>query len=382
MKKFKMLLPLIGLLALAGCTPTTSESSGSSSEPPASSQSLSSETPASSESSETSAPQSAIVFGSDPFDGTSLTGVAGVGVALYYDASEDGEQVGPDSVTFAIAKKETALFAPQIGFVEKLGVYYYRALEAGEYTITLTVKDSEGLEAKATHDVVVSSGDLSGDQNAIKAAIGAIYPANIATMLDYRTGEGVFNEWVVVGKNFTVFERSDYSGNYATAFVPFARFEGGQPLLDFTISFKYTSLNSVWKLLFSFWTGEAGTDEFAGDYLRLLTNRNQIGIQGDADQASEYADVGEAKDIPMKEGPVWIKFTRTVATEGDAHTVTFNLYTSVDGLAYTNNTTAVLENQSAAAGGTAAKITGFLPFSIDNDFIIENLAVSGTVFTI
>ena len=43
----------------------------------------------------------------------------------------------------------------------------------------------------------------------------------------------------------SVFDREDYTGNYATAFIPFARFAGGEPLVDFTISFKYTTLNQV-----------------------------------------------------------------------------------------------------------------------------------------
>ncbi len=402
--KLKLFLPLIGVLALSGCTPTTSESPGSS-VPPITSESTTDSSITSeattdpsvvsevttdpsiaseeiSDSSETSVPpvvDAAIQFGADPFAGTSLTGVAGVGVALYFDATENDVPVNLDRVTFTIEPKAAVLFAPQIGYITKLGVYYYRALEPGGYTITLTVKDSAGLNAVRHHEVTVSSGDLSGNQTAIKAAIGEIYPTNIATMLDYRASEGVFNEWVVVGKDFTVFERVDNSGNYATVFVPFARFEGAQPLLDFTISFKYTTLNSVWKLLFSFWTGEAGNDGFAGDYLRLLTNRNAIGIQGDAQQNSEFQDEGEATDIPLKEGPVWIKFTRQVE---NVNKVTFKLYTSTDNVTYALKTTVVLTNQDNSAGQTAAKITGFLPFSIDNDFIIENLAVSSTVFTI
>lgn len=389
MKKIKLTIPfLMIMLALAGCGGNSSSeapsSAASSSQTPSSSQAPSSETPVSSEEPASSeAPVAAIEFGTDPFDGTSATAVAGVGVALYYDATEDDVQVELDQVTFTVEAPASVIFEPVIGFVEQLDVYYLRALEPGNYTVTLTVEDSEGLEATAEKEIVVSTGDLSGDVNAIKAAIAAIYPDNIMTNLDYRTSEGVFNEWVVVGKNFTVFDREDYTGNYATAFVPFARFVGGQALEDFTISFKYTSINAAWKLLFSFWTGPVGGDGFAGDYLRILTNRNAIGIQGDTQQASEFQDEAEATNIPLKEGPVWIKFTRDVTqvAEGN-YTVVFKLYTSVDGVTYTNNSTATLTEQVNTVGGTAGLLNGFLPFSIDNDFIMEDLSVTGTLFSL
>ncbi|MGI6735379.1 MAG: hypothetical protein ACOX3C_04255 [Bacilli bacterium] len=381
MKKRKLILLPVFMLLLAGCKGPVSSASVEDSTPPVTDvvDDSSEEAPDTSE----EGPVAAIEFGADPFDGTAATGVAGVGVALYYDAKENGVAVAFDKVTFTVNTPEGVLFAPVIGLVEKLSVYYLRALEPGDYTVTLSVKDSAGLVATTTKVIAVSTGDLSGDVSAIKAAIAAIYPDNIYTNLDYRTSEGVFNEWVVIGKNFTVFDREDYTGNYATAFIPFARFAGGEPLVDFTISFKYTTLNQVWKLLFSFWTGAAGADDFAGDYLRLLTNRNAIGIQGDAQQASEWQDEGEATGIPLKEGPVWIKFTRKVTkVAADDYTVTFKLYTSTDGATFTNNTTAVLENQTNTAGKTAGAVTGFLPFSIDNDFIIEDLAVSGNVFTL
>ncbi|HOM32148.1 MAG TPA: hypothetical protein PLY27_01310 [Bacilli bacterium] len=387
MKKRRLLIPLIGLaLLLTGCKTTSSEEKPVSSEQPPVTSVTTEQPPVSSEeppASSEETPVANIKFGADPFNGTSATGVAGVGVALYYDATEDDVAVAFDKVAFTVNKPSGVLFDPVIGLVEKLSVYYLRPMEPGTYTVTLTVEDSAGLKATATKEIVVSTGDLSDDVDAIKAAIAAIYPDNIYTNLDYRTSEGVFNEWVVVGKNFTVFDREDYTGNYATAFIPFARFEGGEALQDFTISFKYTTLNEVWKLLFSFWTGEVGADNFAGDYLRLLTNRNAIGIQGDAQQASELQDEGEATGIPLKEGPVWIKFTRQVTKVGEGdYTVVFKLFTSTDGETFVNNTTATLVNQVNTAGGTAGLLTGFLPFSIDNDFIVEDLAVSGTVFTL
>ena len=303
-------------------------------------------------------------------------------MALYYDATENDIPVTFSKVTFSVASPVEALFPAEIGLVEKLNVYYLRAYEPGNYTVTLEVEDNAGLKATRTKLIAVSTGDLSGDVNAIKAAIQAIYPTNIATMLDYRTSEGVFNEWVVIGKNFTVFDRVDYTGNFATVFVPFAKFEGGARLADFTISFKYTTLNNFWKTVFSFWTGPTTGDGFAGDYLRLLVNRNEIGIQGDLEQGSTFQDDGEATGIPMKEGPVWIKFTRQITQVGETYTVVFKLFTSTDGITFTNNTTATLTNQGNGAGQTAGLLWGFLPFSIDNDFIIEDLAVTGTVFSL
>lgn len=388
MKKITLFIPfLVGVLALSGCTnPVSSEepSTTPTSEAPVTSETpVTSEEPVTSEDPTSEAPVANIVFGTDPFDGTSATSVAGIGMALYYDATEDGVDVDFEQVTFTVETPTGVMFAPVIGLVEQLSVYYLRALEPGTYTVTLTVEDEAGLAATAEKDIVVSTGDLSGDVNAIKAAIQAIYPDNIMTNLDYRTSEGVFNEWVVVGKNFTVFDREDYTGNYATAFVPFAKFDGAVQLEDFTISFKYTSINDFWKLVFSFWTGPTTGDGFAGDYLRLLVNRNEIGIQGDTEQNSEFADDGEATGIPMTDGPVWIKFTREV-TEVAAgnYTVVFKLYTSTDGITFTNNSSATLTEQGNGAGQTAGLLWGFLPFSIDNDFIIEDLAVSSTVFAI
>lgn len=388
MKKITLFIPfLVGVLALSGCTnPVSSEepSTTPTSEAPVTSETpVTSEEPVTSEDPTSEAPVANIVFGTDPFDGTSATSVAGIGMALYYDATEDGVDVDFEQVTFTVETPTGVMFAPVIGLVEQLSVYYLRALEPGTYTVTLTVEDEAGLAATAEKDIVVSTGDLSGDVNAIKLAIQAIYPDNIMTNLDYRTSEGVFNEWVVVGKNFTVFDREDYTGNYATAFVPFAKFDGAVQLEDFTISFKYTSINDFWKLVFSFWTGPTTGDGFGGDYLRLLVNRNEIGIQGDTEQNSEFADDGEATGIPMTDGPVWIKFTREV-TEVAAgnYTVVFKLYTSTDGIAFTNNSSATLTEQGNGAGQTAGLLWGFLPFSIDNDFIIEDLAVSSTVFAI
>lgn len=387
MKKRKLLIPLMGLaLLLTGCKTTSSEEPlpVSSEDTPVTSETteLPSEDPVTEESE--SVEIANIKFGADPFDGTASTGVAGVGVALYYDATEDGEEVAFDKVSFTVNTPEEVLFEPEIGVVEKLGVYFFRPMEPATYTLTLTVEDAEGLSATAEKEIVVSTGDLSGDVGAIKTAITQIYPENIYTFLDYRETEGVFNEWVIIGKNFTVFQEPTHPGNYATALIPSSRFEGGAPLGDFTISFKYTTLNDVWKLVFSFWTGEkAGEDAFAGDYLRILTNRNAIGIQGDAEQGSEFLDEGEAKDIPLKDGPVWVKFTRKITeVEEGNFTVDFNLFTSTDGETFVNNTSVTLTEQVNTAGGTAAKVTGFLPFSIDNDFIIEDMEVSASVFTL
>lgn len=388
MKSIKLLIPFMtAILALAGCASSSapvssSQSTSTTSQPtsiaPSSETPTSSETPVSSEE-----PIVAnIEFGTDPFDGTSPNSVAGIGMALYYDATEDDVDVDFEQVTFTVESPTSALFPAEIGLVEQLNIYYLRAYEPGDYIVTLTVEDAEGLEAVQTKTIAVSTGDLSGDVNAIKAAIQAIYPDNIMTNLDYRTSEGVFNEWVVVGKNFTVFDRVDYTGNFATAFVPFAKFEGGARLADFTISFKYTSINAFWKTLFSFWTGPTGGDGFAGDYLRLLVNRNEIGIQGDLEQGSSFQDDGEATGIPLKEGPVWIKFTRQITQVGESYTVVFKLFTSTDGITFTNNTTATLTEQGNGAGQTAGLLWGFLPFSIDNDFIIEDMAVTGTVFSL
>lgn len=314
-----------------------------------------------------------IDFGADPFNGTAATGAINVGVALYYDATEDGQPVPTNQVEFTIANKIAYGYTPAISYLQKLDVYYYRSQQGGDYTLTLTVTDSQGLKAVRTSDVNVS---YNYNDNTINRAI---YPNNIATQLDYPAGEPPLNEWVVIGKNFTVFDRAGSTGrNFASAFIPSSRFEGGNPLGNFTISFKYTTLNSIWKLLFSFWTGNTGNDAFGGDYLRVLTNRNAIGIQGDTQQNSQFQDDGEATGIPLQTGPVWIKFTRQI----DSSTVTFRLYTSIDGITYTLKTISVLNGQNNGPGGAAANITGFLPFSIDNDFIIENLAVSSTVFTI
>lgn len=318
-------------------------------------------------------PVADIDFGADPFNGTAATGAINVGVALYYDASEDGQQVASNQVEFTIANKNVVEYTPTISYLEKLDIYYYRSQQGGDYTLTLTVTDSQGLKAVRTRDINVSSNHNDNNINR------AIYQSNIATQLDYPSGEPPLNEWVVIGKDFTVFQRVNSTRNFASAFIPSSRFEGGQPLTDFTISFKYTTLNTIWKLLFSFWTGDIGIDAFGGDYLRVLTNRNAIGIQGDTQENSLNKDEGEATGIPLKEGPVWIKFTRQIT---NTNTATFKLYTSTDGITYTLKTTSVINKAGTGAGGAAAKVTGFLPFSIDNDFIISQLSVSGTVFTV
>ena len=188
MKKRRLLIPLIGLaLLLTGCKTTSSEEKPVSSEQPPVTSVTTEQPPVSSEeppASSEETPVANIKFGADPFNGTSATGVAGVGVALYYDATEDDVAVAFDKVAFTVNKPSGVLFDPVIGLVEKLSVYYLRPMEPGTYTVTLTVEDSAGLKATATKEIVVSTGDLSGDVDAIKAAIAAIYPDNIYTNLD------------------------------------------------------------------------------------------------------------------------------------------------------------------------------------------------------
>jgi uncharacterized repeat protein (TIGR02543 family) len=323
---------------------------------------------------------SSVEFGEDPFNGTATTGVGGIGVALYYDASEDGEPVALEKVTFTVQSPANVEFPAEIAEIPSLGGYYVRAYEPGAYVITLTVEDADGNDVVCTetHTITYSAGDLA-DSAVMKAAVRAIYSNNIAANPDYRQSEGSINEWMIVGKNFVVFDRGGITpANYASMFVPFADFEGGEALSNFTVSFKYTSLFDNWKVLMSAWTGEVGNDGFAGDILRILTNRNEIGIQNDSQQGSDYADDGEAENIPLKEGPVYIKFTRVV----EGTTATYKLYTSLDGATYELKITSVIEGASTGASGFAGKLTGFCLFSIDNDFIIEDLQVTGTVFTL
>jgi len=327
--------------------------------------------------------ETGVVFGEDPFAGTATTGVGGVGVALYYDAKEDGEMIPLDRVTFTVQSPENVEFEAEIDVVPKLGGYYVRAYEPGEYVITLTVKDKDGndIVCTKTHKITFSSGELTsdlGNRDQMIAAVQAIYPGNKAAFPDYRASEGVLNEWMIVGKNFVVFDRAGGRSNFGSFFLPYTGFEGGQPLEDFTVSFKYTSLNQVWKLLLSAWTGEAGNDGFAGDWVRILTNRNQIGIWNDADSGSDFGDEGSAKNIPLKEGPVYIKFTRSV----DQGKATFKLYTSLDGETYELKLTTTVDGVTSEKSNVGAKLTGFCLFSIDNDYIIEDLEVSGTVYTL
>jgi uncharacterized repeat protein (TIGR02543 family) len=324
-----------------------------------------------------------VVFGEDPFAGTATTGVGGVGVALYYDATEDDEAVALEKVTFTVESPEDVEFEAEILEIPKLGGYYIRAYEPGEYVITLTVEDKDGnvIACPETHTITYGSGELKSDmsnRNDMIAAVQAIYPGNLAALPDYRDSEGVLNEWMIVGKDFVVFDRAGGTTNFGAFFVPYSMFEGGEALQNFTVSFKYTTINQAWKLLLSAWTGAPGDDLFAGDLLRVLTNRNQIGIWNDADSGSEFGDEGEAKNIPLKEGPVYIKFTREVK-DG---TATFKLYTSLDGETYELKITSTAENVTSESGNVGANLTGFCLFSIDNDFIIENLEVSGTVFTL
>ncbi|HHX80828.1 MAG TPA: InlB B-repeat-containing protein [Acholeplasmataceae bacterium] len=327
--------------------------------------------------------ESNVEFSAEPFNGTATTGVGGIGVALYFDVTEDGEPVALENVIFTVESPEDVEFEAEIATIPELGGYYVRAYQPGEYTISLAVKDKDGktVVCPKTHTITYSSGELaSGLSNRAEmiAAVQAIYPGNLAALPDYRENEGVLNEWMIVGKDFVVFDRAGGTTNFGAFFVPFTNFEGGEPLQDFTVSFKYTSLNEDWKLLLSAWTGEAGDDNFAGDLLRILTNRNQIGIWNDADSDSEYMDEGEAKNIPLEEGPVYVKFTRVV----EDSTATFKLYTSLDGENYELKITSTVEDVSSLKGDPGAKLTGFCFFSIDNDFIIENLEVSGTVFTL
>ena len=116
MKKRKLILLPVFMLLLAGCKGPVSSASVEDSTPPVTDvvDDSSEEAPDTSE----EGPVAAIEFGADPFDGTAATGVAGVGVALYYDAKENGVAVAFDKVTFTVNTPDGVLFAPVIGLVE------------------------------------------------------------------------------------------------------------------------------------------------------------------------------------------------------------------------------------------------------------------------
>ncbi len=329
--------------------------------------------------------EESVTFGSDPYNDTATTSVSGVGVALYYDAKENDVDVLPNKVSFVVESAPegaTGVDAPEFKFSSEMNVHYMRAYVAGEYKIKLVVEDADNrnVSAPSTHTINVSA--ISTNQADDKIKVRNMYPNNISANPDYRSSEGTQNEFLIVGKGFTLFKRHEpYAGtNYAGGFIGFADFEGGKSLNDFTISFKYTSLNEVWKLLFSMFSGEegAGNDEFGGDWLRLVTGNNEIGILGDTEEGSQFQDNGEAKNIPLKDGPVFIKFVR----EFDGDNVELRLYTSLDGETYTLQTTVSHLNADTAKGKVGAKLTGFAMFSIDNDFIIEDLEVSSTPFSL
>src|SRR5690606_21968735 len=114
---------------------------------------------------------------------------------------------------------------------------------------------------------------------------------------------------------------------------------------------------------------------WAGDYWSFEVHDNSIAVIGEADVDPEK---GIAQNVPLLTQPVWVKLTRKI----EGTTVTFNIFTSLDGVTYTLAGSSVLTEQGTGAGEEAALLTGLLPFSIDNDFIIENFSVSGTVFTL
>lgn len=323
-----------------------------------------------------------VSFGTDPYNQSATTTVSGVGVALYYDAMEDDEIVPTDKVTFVIVdapEGATGNDAAEFGILEAKDVHYFRAYVAGTYVIKAVVTDKldRSVDADSTHSIEVSA--VSTNQADDKVKVRSIYPNNLAANPDYRTNEGTQNEFLVVGKNFTAFKRHEpfYGTNYAAMFVGFSDFEGGEALDDFTISFKFTALNTAWKVLFSMFSGEVGADDWSGDWVRLLTHNNQAGLVGDAQGSSEFGDLGEAEDVMFAEG-VYIKITRTIE-EGN---VTLKLYTSVDGITYTEKISVLHADASIEAGGMGAKLTGFAIFSIDNDFIMEDLEVNSTVFSL
>ena len=317
-----------------------------------------------------------VTFGNDPYNETATTSVSGVGLALYYDAKENGVNISPSNVEFIHISGPST---PTFGSLDKMDIHYVRFTEPGDYVIKLRVKDKNNqyIDAEKTHTITVSSGNN-------KMAVRNIYPNNISANPDYGHGEPPFNEYMIVGKNFTSYKRIQEDINrqrwYASAFVGYGDFEGGHALNNFTISFKYTSYNTPWKVLFRVFSGnENGADALAGDWLRLLTNRNQIGIWGDTKQDSEYQDEGEAtKNIPLNSAPVYIKFVR----EFTGNDVELRLYTSLDGETYTLQTTVSHPNANKANGEIGAKLTGFCIYSCDNDFIIEDLEVLGTAFSL
>lgn len=325
-----------------------------------------------------------VTFGTDPYNESATTSVSGVAVALYFDAKDNDVDVLPNKVTFVVTDAPsgaTGVDAAEFGFLEEMNVHYLRAYVPGEYKIKLVVEDSTGrdVDAPSNHTITVSA--ISTNQADDKIKIRNIYPNNISANPDYRTSEGTQNEFLIVGKNFTSFKRHEpFAGtNYAAGFVGYPDFPGNKALEDFTISFKYTAYNTPWKVLLSMFSGnEDGDDAFAGDWLRLLTNRNEIGIWGDTKQDSQHQDEGEATDIPLNSDPVYIKFVR----EFDGDDVELRLYTSLDGVTYTLQTTASHPNADKANGEIGAKLTGFIIFSIDNDFIIEDLEVLGTAFSL
>lgn len=329
-----------------------------------------------------------VVFATDPYNKTATTSVSGVGVALYFDATESGEEVLLQNISFVVESAPegaTGNNAAVIALEEDMSIYYLRAFVAGEYEIKLTVKDAfdRNVSAPTTHKITVSQ--VSTNQAEDKVKIRNIYPTNISANPDYRDNEGTNNEFLIVGKDFTLFRRHEpyYGTNYAAAFIGFADFDGGEPLDDFTISFSYKALTKNWKTLFSMFSGNFDendnlVDGFSGDWIRILPNRDQIGIINDTDQGSEHGDEGEAKDIVLDGNFVHIKVTRQI----EGTTATFKLYTSTDGIDYTLEITAVTENASTESTGIAAKLTGIAIFSIDQDFVIKDLNVTGTVFSL
>ena len=150
-------------------------------------------------------------------------------------------------MAFTVNKPSGVLFDPVIGLVEKLSVYYLRPMER-TYTVTLTVEDSAGLKATATKEIVVSTGDLSGDVDAIKALLLRFIQITFIQTLTIALVKVSSMNGSLLAKTLPYLIAKIILVTYATDFIPFARFEGGEALQDFTISFKYTTLNEVWKL--------------------------------------------------------------------------------------------------------------------------------------